>query len=144
VLFELLSDIIKINDVLLITKNDGATCEIRSNFLTIRQKEKWITIGDNDGPAHMHVNSEMIKSAEFVQEQKPDKISFSVRFFDENDERIVAAFFTKMYDESKNLIFERKVLYDSLYIFVKNAATIRSSFSSKNLMLKLILSGFCS
>ena len=100
-LLELLSDIIKVDDVLLITKNDGATCEIRSNSLTIRQKEKWITIGDNDGPAHMHVNSEMIKSAEFVQEQKPDKISFSVRFFDENDERIVAAFFTKMYDESK-------------------------------------------
>jgi len=114
-LFELLSDIIKINDVLLITKNDGATCEIRSNFLTIRQKEKWITLGDNDGPAHMHVNSDMIKSAEFIQEQKPDKISFSIRFFDENDERIVAAFFTKMYDDSKNLISERKVLYDSLY-----------------------------
>jgi putative heme iron utilization protein len=113
-LFELLSDIIKINDVLLITKNDGTICEIRSNFLTIRQKEKWITIGDNDGPAHMHVNYKMIKSAEFIQEQKPDKISFSIRFFDENDERIVAAFFTKMYDESKNLISERKVLYDSL------------------------------
>ena len=113
-LFELLSDIIKINDVLLITKNDGVICEIRSNFLTIRQKEKWITIGDNDGPAHMHVNSEMIKSAKFFQEQKPDKISFSIRFFDKNDKRIVAAFFTKMYDESKNLISERKVLYDSL------------------------------
>ena len=113
-LFELLSDIIKIDDVLIITKNIGATCEIRSNSLSIRQKEKWITIGDNAGPAHMHVNSEMIDSAEFIQEQKPDKISFSVRFFDENDERIVAAFFTKMYDESKNLVHVRKDLYDSL------------------------------
>ena len=114
-LFELLSDIIKVNDVLLITKNIGATCEIRSNSLTIRQKEKWITIGDNDGPAHMHVNSEMIKFAEFIQEQRPDKISFSIRFFDENYERVVAAFFTKMYDKSQNLVSERKVLYDSLY-----------------------------
>ena len=113
-LFELLFDIIQVNDVLLITKNTGATCEIRSNSLTMRQKEKWITIGDNDGPAHMHINSEMIKSAEFIQEQKPDKISFSIRFFDENNERFVAAFFTKMYDESKNLISERKQLYDSL------------------------------
>ena len=113
-LLELLSDIIKVDDVLLITKNIGTTCEIRSNHLAIRQKEKWITIGDNDGPAHMHINSEMIKSAEFIQEQRPDKISFSVRFFDENDERIVAAFFTKMYDESKNLIYVRKDLYDSL------------------------------
>ena len=114
-LFELLSDIIKVNDVLLITKNIGATCEIRSNFLTIRQKEKWITIGDNDGPAHMHVNSEMIKSAEFIQEQRPDKISFSIRFFDENNERVVAAFFTKMYDKSQNFVSDRKVLYDSLH-----------------------------
>ena len=114
-LFELLSDIIKVDDVLLITKNIGATCEIRSNSLTIRQKEKWITIGDNDGPAHMHINSEMIKSAEFVKEQRPDRISFSIRFFDINNERLVAAFFTKMYDESKNLISERKVLYDSLH-----------------------------
>ena len=114
-LFELLSDIIKVNDVLLITKNIGATCEIRSNSLTIRQKEKWITIGYNDGPAHMHVNSEMIKSAEFIQEQRPDKISFSIRFFDENNERVVAAFFTKMYDKSQNLVSDRKVFYDSLH-----------------------------
>ncbi|MBA4447957.1 MAG: hypothetical protein H2B07_03600 [Nitrosopumilaceae archaeon] len=113
-LFELLSDIVKINDVLIITKNIGATCEIRSNSLTIRQNEKWITIGDNDGPAHMHINSEMIKSAEFVKEQKPDRISFSVRFFDVDNQRIIAAFFTKMYDESKNLISEREFLYNSL------------------------------
>ena len=114
-LFELLSDIIKINDVLIITKNIGATCEIRSASLSIRQKEKWITIGDNDGPAHIHINSEMIDSAEFIQEQKPDKISFSVRFFDKHNERIIAAFFTKMYDESKILISSRKELYDSLH-----------------------------
>ena len=113
-LFELLSDIIKVDDVLLITKNIGATCEIRSNSLTIRQKEKWITIGDNDGPAHMHINSEMIKFAEFVKEQRPDRISFSIRFFDIDNERLVAAFFTKMYDESKNLVIDREKLYDSL------------------------------
>ena len=113
-LFELLSDIIKVDDVLLITKNIGATCEIRSNSLTIRQKEKWITIGDNAGPAHMHINSEMIKSAEFVKEQRPDRISFSIKFFDINNERLVAAFFTKMYDESKNLVIEREKLYNSL------------------------------
>ena len=113
-LFELLSDIVNVDDVLLITKNSGTTCEIRSNSLPIRQKEKWITIGDNDGPAHMHINSEMIKSAEFVKEQRPDRISFSIRFFDIDNERLVAAFFTKMYDESKNLVIEREKLYNSL------------------------------
>ncbi len=113
-LLELLSDIVKVDDVLLIIRNDGAVSEVRSNSLSIRQKEKWITIGDNDDPAHMHIDSELIKSAEFVQEEKPDRTSFSVKFFDKNGERILAAFFTKMYDESKSLISERKKVYDEL------------------------------
>ena len=113
-LLELLSDLVKIDDVLFIIKNNGATSEIRSDSLSIKQKEKWITIGDHAGPAHMHVNSELIKRAEFVQEQKPEKISFSVRFFNESDERVLAAFFTKMYDDSKQLVAERKKLYDQL------------------------------
>ena len=65
-LLEILSDLVKIDDILLIVRNEGAVCEVRST-LSIRQKEKWITIGDNDGPAHMHIDSELIKSAEFVQ-----------------------------------------------------------------------------
>ncbi len=113
-LLELLSDIVKIDDVLIIVRNEGAISEVRSNSLSIRQKEKWITIGDNDGPAHMHIDSELIKSAEFVQEEKPERTSFSVRFFDKNGERVLAAFFTKMYDESKTLISERKKVYDEL------------------------------
>ncbi|KAF6249335.1 hypothetical protein HX860_04320 [Marine Group I thaumarchaeote] len=113
-LLELLSDLVKIDDVLLIIRNDGAISEVRSNSLSIRQKEKWITIGDNDGPAHMHIDSELIKSAEFVQEEKSERTSFSVRFFDKNNERVLAAFFTKMYDESKTLISERKKVYDEL------------------------------
>ena len=113
-LFELLSDIITNDDVLLVVKNNGVTSEIRSTSLSIRQKEKWITIGDNDGPAHMHVNSELIKSAEFIQKIKPGRISFSVQFFDEHGERVLTAFFTKMYDDSKKLIPARKKTYDDL------------------------------
>ena len=113
-LFELLSDLLEIDDVLLIVKNSGVVSEVRSNSLGIRQKEKWITIGDNDGPAHMHVDSELIKSAEFVQEEKPERTSYSMRFYNETGEQILAAFFTKMYDESKNLILERKKVYDKL------------------------------
>ena len=93
VLKDLLSDIISVKDVLLIVKSNGATSEIRSNSLSIKQNEKWITIGDNDGPCHMHVNNELIKRAEFVEEEKVERISFSVRFFDENDQRILACFF---------------------------------------------------
>ena len=113
-LFELISDIIKIDDVLFVVKSEGATSEVRSNSLTIRQKEKWITIGENDGPAHMHINSEIVDSAEFVEEERPERTSFSVRFFNKDKERILAAFFTKMYDESKNIVSERKKVYDDL------------------------------
>ena len=111
---DLPSDIVKVDDVLMIVKSNGATIEMRSNSLSIRQKEQWITIGENDGPCHMHVNNEMIKNAEFVAEQKPERISYSVRFFDENNERVLACFFTKMYDESKTIKSERKKLYDDL------------------------------
>jgi len=105
----------KVDDVLMVVKSNGATIEMRSNSLSIRQKEKWITIGENDGPCHMHVNNEMIKNAEFVIEQKPERTSFSVRFFDEKNERVLGCFFTKMYDENKMIKSERKKLYDDLH-----------------------------
>ncbi len=112
---EILADIIKVDDVLMVVKSNGATIEMRSNSLSIRQKEKWITIGENDGPCHMHVNNEMIKNAEFVIEQKPERTSFSVRFFDEKNERVLGCFFTKMYDENKMIKSERKKFYDDLH-----------------------------
>jgi len=111
---ELLLDIINVDDVLLVVKSNGATSEIRSNSLSIKQNDQWITIGDNDGPCHMHINPYMIKHAEFVMEEKPERISFSVRFFDDKNERVLGCFFTKMYDENKNLKLERKKLYDDL------------------------------
>ena len=113
-LLALLSDLVKIDDILIIIRNDCAISEIRSNSLCTRQKEKWITIGDNDGPAHMHINSEQIESAEFVQKVMPERTSFSVRFYDSDGERVMAAFFTKMYDKSRTLISERKKIYDEL------------------------------
>ena len=114
-LYEILSDLVEIENVLFIVKSNGAVSEIRSNMLNIRQKEKWINIGENDGPCHMHVNSELIKKAEFVKEQKPERISFSVRFYDENDERVLAAFITKMYDDKMNIIPERLKSYEELF-----------------------------
>nr|AIE98348.1 hypothetical protein (chuX) [uncultured marine thaumarchaeote KM3_05_F10] len=111
---ELLEEMIKIEDVLMVVKSNGATMEMKSNSLSIRQKEQWITIGENDGPCHMHVNVTMIKNAEFILEEKPERISYSVRFFDHDGERTLACFFTKMYDENKIIKSERKKLYDNL------------------------------
>ncbi len=111
---EILADLLKVDDILFVIKGGGAVSEIRSNSLGIRQKDQWITIGDNDGPCHMHINSESIKKAKFITEEKPERTSFSVRFFDDNDDRVLGAFFTKMYDEKKSLKPNRKKLYDEM------------------------------
>ena len=111
----ILSDLINIDDVLFIVKNNGVISEIRSNCLNIHHKEAWITIGENDGPCHMHINSELLRYAEFVVEQKPDRSSYSVRFFDDNDKRVLACYITKMYDGNKNIVPARKKLYDDLF-----------------------------
>jgi len=112
---EILSDLVKIDDILFVIKGGGTVSEIRSNSLGIRQKDQWITIGENEGPCHMHINSESIKNAKFITEEKPERTSFSVRFFDDKDERVLGAFFTKMYDENKILKPDRKKLYDKMF-----------------------------
>jgi putative heme iron utilization protein len=113
-LFEILRDLVKIDDILFIIKSSSATGEIKSNSLKIKQRESWITIGENDNPAHLHINSQTVKTIEFIEEKKPDRTSFSVRFFDVCGDRTLAAFFTKMYDDKKNLKIPRKKIYDDL------------------------------
>jgi putative heme iron utilization protein len=112
---DLLSDIIKIDDVLVIVRSEGAIIEMRSNSLGISQKDKWITLGDNDGPCHMHIDSSMISEARFIKEQKTDRISYSIRFFDKNGEKQFSTVFAKMYDKEMNLNTNRKILYDDLF-----------------------------
>ena len=114
-LMEILTDILNVDDVLFVVKSGGAVSEIRSNSLKIRKKDQWITIGENDGPCHMHLNSDLIKKAQFVTEEKPERTSFSIRFFDDKGERVLGAFFTKMYDEKKNLKPEKQKLYADLF-----------------------------
>lgn len=115
-LFELLTELVKTDDILFVVKDDcdaaAAISEIRSGgTLGVRQKSKWITIGSNDDPAHMHINSELVSYAEFIQEKKPNsqRISFSVRFHDKEQRRVLAAFFTKMYDDESTMIIGQRL-----------------------------------
>ena len=112
---ELLSDISKINDILFIVRTGGAIIEMRSNSLKLRQKDNWITIGDNDGPCHMHLDSSTASKAQFIKEQKEDRTSYSIRFFDKDGQKLMSAVFSKMYDEKMNIRQERKKLYDDLF-----------------------------
>jgi putative heme iron utilization protein len=122
---DLLSDIIHIDDILIIVRSEGAIIEMRSNSLNIRQKEKWITIGDNDGPCHMHIDSTTISEARFIKEQKPGRTSFSIRFFDKNGEKQFSTVFAKMYDKKMNLNLTRKKQYDDLFLKYGSQETIK-------------------
>lgn len=112
---DLLSDIVKIDDILLVVRTGGAITEMRSNSLNLRQKDNWITIGDNDGPCHMHVDSNKVAKVQFVKEQKENRTSYSIRFFDNEGEKIMSAVFSKMYDNSMNINLDRISLYNSLF-----------------------------
>lgn len=114
-LFDLLSDLAKISDILFIVRTGGAIIEMRSNSLTLRQKDNWITLGENDGPCHMHVDANTVSKAQFVEEKKENRVSHSIRFFDKEGQKLLSAVFSKMYDKDMNLLPERKKLYDELF-----------------------------
>ncbi len=129
---DLLSDIIKIDDILIIARAEGAIIEMRSNSLNLRQKDKWITIGENDSPCHMHIDANMIAEARFIKEQKTDRISHSLRFFDKSGEKQFSTVFAKMYDKEMNLNLERKKLYDDLFKKYGSQEIIKFNFEPSN------------
>ena len=121
---DLLSDLVQIDNILLIVRTGGAITEMRSNSLILRQKDNWITIGDNDGPCHMHVDANTVAKAQFVKEQKENKTSYSIRFFDKQGEKIMSAVFSKMYDDKKNIKPDRIKIYDELFLKYGSKETI--------------------
>ncbi len=129
---DLLSDIIKIDDILIIVRAEGAIIEMRSKSLNLRQKDKWITIGENDGPCHMHIDASMISEVRFIKEQKTDRISHSLRFFDKSGEKQFSTVFAKMYDKETNLNLERKNLYDDLFKKYGSQEIIKFNFEPSN------------
>ena len=112
---DLLSDIVKIDNILLIVRTGGAITEMRSNSLSLRQKDNWITIGDNDGPCHMHVDTSTVANVRFIKEEKENKVSYSIRFFDKDGQKILSAVFSKMYDDNMNIKPDRLNLYNDIF-----------------------------
>ena len=110
-----MSDIVKIDNILLIVRTGGAITEMRSNSLSLRQKDNWITIGDNDGPCHMHVDTSTVAKAQFIKEEKENRVSYSIRFFDKDGQKILSAVFSKMYDDNMNIKPDRLNLYNDIF-----------------------------
>ena len=62
----------------------------------------------------MHIDTNTISKAQFIQEQKENKTSYSIRFFDDKGEKLLSAVFSKMYDGDM-IQQDRKKLYDELF-----------------------------
>jgi putative heme iron utilization protein len=113
---DLLRDILKEENVLISVNTGGAVIEMRvTKDLPFRVTENWITIGDNDGPCHMHINKNEVKEVRFVKEKKESRTSYSIRLLNGRGERLVGIFFTKMQDEHGNPVKERTERYESIF-----------------------------
>jgi putative heme iron utilization protein len=113
---DLLHDILKEEDILVAVSTGGATIEMRLySDLPFKVSDKWITIGDNDGPCHMHINKDEVKEVRFVKERKENRTSYSIRLMNAKSERLVAAFFTKMQDENGDPVKERVERYENIF-----------------------------
>ena len=108
--YQLISDILSQQDILLsINSGSGSIGEARvEKGLPFRIREKWVTIGDENRPWHIHLNMDGSCGTRFVKEQRSDgRQSYSIRFFDSKGNLSMRANFIKMYDNSGNLVKEK-------------------------------------
>jgi len=113
---DLLRDIIKEENVLMSVNTGAAIIEMRtSKDLPFRVRENWITIGDDQGPCHMHINKNKVNEIRFVKEDKQTRTSYSIRLLNAKGERLIAAFFTKMQDDNGRPIKERVERYERIF-----------------------------
>jgi len=113
---DLIRDILNEENMLLSVSTGGAVIEMRiNNDLPFKVRENWMTIGDNNGPCHMHINKKEVKEVRFIKEEKQNRISYSIRLMNTRGDRLIAAFFTKMYDDNGSPVKERIERYESIF-----------------------------
>ena len=116
--YQLISDILYQQDILLsVNSGSGSIAEARvEKGLPFRIRDKWATIGDENRPWHIHLNMDEVVEARFVKEPRSDgRQSYSIRFFDSKGNLSMRANFTKMYDDSGNLVKEKIAKFDEMY-----------------------------
>ena len=68
---ELVSDILDIDNIMFSVNSGSGICEVKSERgLPVRVKDKWLTIGNDDKPWHIHLNLENATKAKFVIEER--------------------------------------------------------------------------
>ena len=114
----LICDILLQPDVIFSIKNSGGICETRlQENMKFKIRDQWATIGDESSPWHIHINLNEIASAKFIREfnKSHNRESFSIRFFDSNENLILRANFSKLYDQNGNLIPDKILKFQYLW-----------------------------
>ncbi len=114
---DLIKDILLLNDIIISVRSAGAVAELRLDKDTpFRIRDQWATIGDEKGQWHAHINIHEVKEARFIIEDKEDgRKSYSIRFFNSNDDLILRINFLKMYTPEKTIIPENISRYEKLF-----------------------------
>ena len=123
---ESVTDILDIDNIMFSVNSGSGICEVKSERgLPVRVKDKWLTIGNDDKPWHIHLNLENATKAKFVIEERQSGMNgYSIRFFDSQGNIIMRANFVRMYDGNGNLISKKYERYDELFTKYGNKETI--------------------
>ncbi|HEU5120230.1 MAG TPA: ChuX/HutX family heme-like substrate-binding protein [Candidatus Nitrosocosmicus sp.] len=114
---KIIKDILLLHNVMLSVRSHGAVAELRIDRTTpFRINQQYATIGDEKGQWHIHVNIVETKEAKFVTEGKENgRKSYSLRFFNSNDELIMRVNFLNMYNPENVLMWESLYQYEKFY-----------------------------
>jgi putative heme iron utilization protein len=118
VIKELVSDILKIENIMFSISSGSGICEVKcEKDLPVRVSDKWLTIGNDDKPWHIHLNLENVTMAKFVIEERQSGMNgYNIRFYDSQGNIIMRANFVKMYDDDHILIPKKYDRYNELFI----------------------------
>jgi len=113
----IINDALLLDNTMISVKSDGAVAEVKlEKGLPFRIREQWATLGDENGPWHLHINIEETKKAKFITETMANgRNSYSIRFFNSKDALVLRINFMKMYNKNNDLLKENLSRFEDLF-----------------------------
>jgi putative heme iron utilization protein len=113
----IINDVLLLDNTMISVKSDGAVAEVKlEKGLPFRIREQWATLGDENGPWHLHINIEETKKAKFITETMANgRNSYSIRFFNSKDALVLRINFMKMYNKNNDLLKENLSRFEDLF-----------------------------
>lgn len=114
---KIIKDILLLDNIMLSIRSNGAVAELRIDKTTpFRINNQYATIGDEKGQWHAHINISEIRVAKFVVEEKENgRKSYSLRFFNSDNELMIRVNFLNMYSPEKLIVQDSLSQYEKFY-----------------------------